>query len=298
MNPYEVFFIILGAALGLAGYIGGIFWIVRQIRPSVESLEKNISLECQLQLLRKENEELKSQLESKDLLLSIACHDIASPLTVIKSGVEQLHEILEKQNSSTFQIFHRLKKMHAGLKIIEGILDKLKSRHLDELKQKDAQWTYIDLEKALREVAYLLEDKLKEKNLRFEIKKNTSNPILVKADRITLQSNVFFNLLSNAIKFSHLGGTINACLEETDSAISIHIEDQGIGISKEIQSRLFGSRRLKSRPGTLGEQGTGLGLPIVKNCLAHFNASIECQSLSEDSAETGTRFIIQFPKVS
>jgi signal transduction histidine kinase len=73
---------------------------------------------------------------------------------------------------------------------------------------------------------------------------------------------VIRNLVSNAIKFTHENGKINISVTDNENELLIVIHDNGIGISKDDQKKLFRIDSSSSRKGTNGERGTGLGLII------------------------------------
>ena len=72
------------------------------------------------------------------------------------------------------------------------------------------------------------------------------------------------NLISNALKFTPIGGEIRIAAEDSAQYIQIKVSDNGIGITKEKMDVLFQSQINKSSIGTIGENGTGLGLLLCK----------------------------------
>jgi len=96
------------------------------------------------------------------------------------------------------------------------------------------------------------------------------------------------NLLSNAIKFSPSGGVISLGSFEEQGSVSLYIDDQGEGISEELQQRIF-------QPFVQGQvakdprlKGSGLGLTIAKELVERQHASLRYQRLAE-----GSRFIVE-----
>jgi signal transduction histidine kinase len=75
------------------------------------------------------------------------------------------------------------------------------------------------------------------------------------------------NLFSNAIKFSESGGVVrisSSSITGQDDKICITVEDNGLGMDKKTLNRLFRITQQKSKKGTQGEQGSGLGLIICR----------------------------------
>ncbi|MDR3628486.1 MAG: ATP-binding protein, partial [Ignavibacteriaceae bacterium] len=92
---------------------------------------------------------------------------------------------------------------------------------------------------------------------------NLKEDIVVASDGEMLNS-ILRNLINNAIKFTKESGEISiSALEEKDFA-KIKIKDSGVGMSTETLNNLFKMDAKKSTPGTNKEEGTGLGLLLVK----------------------------------
>lgn len=100
---------------------------------------------------------------------------------------------------------------------------------------------------------------------------------------------LLFNLLSNAIKYSPDGGTIELKLTNQGEQAIFQIQDQGLGIPKEDQPRLFEFFHRAKNVGAIS--GTGLGLAIVKQCVDIHGGSITVDS----KVGRGTRFTVTLP---
>ena len=106
-------------------------------------------------------------------------------------------------------------------------------------------------------------------------------------DRI---SQVFVNLIHNAIKFTEPGGSILIEVKEDNKNIVFCIRDTGIGIEKELQSRIFERFYKTDRARSSG--GTGLGLSIVKHIIEAHNGRVWLNSNPGD----GSSFYFSLPK--
>ena len=100
---------------------------------------------------------------------------------------------------------------------------------------------------------------------------------------------VLYNLLSNAVGFSNAGGLVRLSVWREQGFVAFAVEDDGIGIPKEQQARVFD--RFESRSRTGKHRGAGLGLSIVKSLVELHNGDMRLES--EPGA--GTRVTVRFP---
>jgi signal transduction histidine kinase len=96
------------------------------------------------------------------------------------------------------------------------------------------------------------------------------------------------NLLSNAIKYSRENGVVALSISVNKTHIAITVKDKGIGISKEDQKHLF--ERFFRASNTVGIQGTGLGLHIVKHYVDMLHGQIKMNS----ELDKGTEIVVEF----
>jgi signal transduction histidine kinase len=114
--------------------------------------------------------------------------------------------------------------------------------------------------------------------------------VFVFADKVRL-IDAIDNLISNAIKYTPKGGSILVTLELTNNRIRLKVNDEGPGIKKEEQGKLFGKfQRLSARP-TGGESSTGLGLYITKQVIELHDGRIWVES----EYGKGSSFAIELP---
>ena len=112
----------------------------------------------------------------------------------------------------------------------------------------------------------------------------------VRADRGKLEQ-VFLNLLGNAIKFTPAGGKLGIEVSRRDNMCYVSVIDNGIGIKKEDQERLFEAfTQLDTLPDKKKE-GSGLGLAITKQFVEAFGGKIWVES----KYGKGSRFIFTLP---
>lgn len=101
---------------------------------------------------------------------------------------------------------------------------------------------------------------------------------------------ILFNLLSNAVGFSKAGDTINIDCRRDDGTIEFVVADQGVGIPKDQQWRVFD--RFESRGQGSGHRGAGLGLSIVKSLVELHGGTVTLDS----EPGRGTRVTVRLPE--
>ena len=110
------------------------------------------------------------------------------------------------------------------------------------------------------------------------------------ADSMMIKT-VFRNLLSNAIKFTSNSGKITIIAKKIDCDVQIQIQDSGIGMTEEVQRKLFLLEEHHTTLGTEGEKGTGLGLVLCKDLIEKNKGEIWVES----EVRVGTTFYFTIP---
>jgi signal transduction histidine kinase len=146
----------------------------------------------------------------------------------------------------------------------------------------------VEVEHLLNSVLVLVQNRANDQGLELVVENQVASSVL----RIDLRrlKHGLFNLLTNAIKFTPNGGriTLGAFKSKIEGAIDIVVEDTGIGISLEDQTRLFQQSLLNLS----GQSGTtGLGLTLAKNLIELHNGQI----LIESEVNTGTKVRCTIP---
>ena len=221
-------------------------------------------------------EELKDLDRAKSEFLSIASHELRTPMTSIKGSLSLLKSgVMGDLDESSLGLI-RIAESESDrlIRLINDLLDltKIESRAL-RLKK---QWTGLDqlLKKSLEGVLGLA--RAAEVGLRLQTFKRPVE-ILVDEDRV---QQVVTNLVSNAIKFSPKGSEVmvHAHLGPKKDLV-VEVIDQGPGIAREDQELIF--ERFRQTNGTEESQlvkGTGLGLAIAKALVIEHEGEIGVRS--------------------
>lgn len=219
--------------------------------------------------------------ERKNEFISIASHELKTPITAIK-GYEQ---ILKKYLTKDKIAQNYLSKMDHQINILTNVINDL----LDVSKIQEGK---LELQKSYFKIDNLIKDVKEEMQLTTDkhkiiVKGKTKSRILADEYRI---SQVLTNLISNAIKYSPNGGNIIIIFEEKDNLIIITIKDYGIGIPKKDLSKIF--EKFYQTEKKNKQPGLGLGLYICKILIDMHGGKIWVES----QKNKGSKFIFTLPK--
>lgn len=236
---------------------------------------------------RKRAEELMKEADRrKDEFLANMSHEIRSPMTSILGYSDILLSHLKDPDD--VECVRTIKQSgNYLLEIINDILD-LSKIESGELKINNQ---VMSLPTMLSEIYTLMAIRAKEKGLPLTLVYDGAIPENIISDRTRLRQ-ILINLLSNAIKFTERGSVrIVGRFIAQKSLLEFEVTDTGIGISREMQQRLFQPFTQADTSVTRGYGGTGLGLAITKRLIDMMGGAIAV--LTE--LNRGTTFRVSIP---
>ncbi len=233
-------------------------------------------------LLRNVTERIERENMRKEFTANVS-HELKTPLTTISGFAELLKTGTVPSDKVVDFSAEIYREAHRMIALVEDILN-LSS--LDE--NGDTERDRIDLPAVCEDVVSLLAFKAEKKGVEIV----TSFVPAHVTGSVKLFHEIVFNLLDNAVRYSKSeGGKAYVTVRtEGDSAV-LAVEDNGIGIAKEHQSRIFERFYRVDKARSRNDGGTGLGLSIVKNAALRLNGRITLSS----EAGKGTRIEIAFP---
>lgn len=211
-------------------------------------------------------------------------HELKTPLTSISGFAEIIQDGYVKEEDVRAFAGRIYKEAQRLITLVEDVL---RISQLDE-GEVPYEWTETDLYQTAKNVFGTLSEAAKKQDVH----------LYIEGDRVQLHTvpnileEVLFNLCDNAIKYNKPGGNVCICLTENEESVCISVKDNGVGIPKEDQSRVFERfyRVDKSHSKEIG--GTGLGLSIVKHGVSFLGGEVELES----APEQGTEVSVKFPK--
>ena len=253
-----------------------------------KDLKRSAKLEAEVErmkLVRDKNKELAESLDQKNTLLRVIVHDLSNPLFLVMGMVDLAFTHLSNGDLDCDKHMSFWKKVEKASLTQKTIIEDCRKLAAIDSGKINIQLAPVSLNNVIENCLFMLEDRIKEKNLTVDYNKNHMGKLTVFADESALSNQVIANILSNAIKFSRKNGKIEIVAKEQDSLVHLQIRDHGIGIPQKILSKLFDPTAPTSRNGTAGERGTGFGMPVAKAYMESFKGKIEVQSVTPDESE-------------
>lgn len=250
------------------------------INEQKQLLEENISK------LKLSESSLQKVNSTKDKFFSIIAHDLRSPFNLILNFSNELldrfDEFTVKEQKDILQIIFDSSK--STFFLLENLLSWARS-------QSDAihlSFELINLRDLVDNAIFPYVGNAEMKEIQLDV--DISEEINVFADKFSM-SIVVANLFNNAVKFTPHKGRITCTAMQQADMVKVIVEDNGIGMSKELVDHLFDLENNIQRLGTNNEKGTGLGLVLCKEFVERNGGYIEVESESGK----GSKFCFYLP---
>lgn len=264
------------------------------IRDITENMLNYIKLERQrewlLKIEQEKNEALESAMRLKDEFLYLITHEFRTPISVINSALQAIELLCNEDITSNISKYLRTIRQNTfrQLRLVDNLLENIRYG----AGNFKFNFTKFDVVYVTQEILRSVEPYSRQKEIQLEFVSNQTQQFIVmdeeKYERILL------NLLSNALKFSSRGKKIVVTLTvdpPTDSkTICVSVKDEGIGIPKHMQQKVF--ERFGQVDGVLSRknEGTGIGLHLVKLIVQALGGKITLESV-EGSGSTFSVFL-------
>lgn len=234
-----------------------------------------------LEWMRRRLHEVETQ---KMMFLRHISHELKTPLTTIREGAELLNEqVAGTLNAEQAEIAEMLKQNSIQLqRLIEDLLSFSSLQSTTQVVHRER----LQLDRLIDDQVRTQKLAAKSKSVRLEV---TLAPVAIIADREKLRI-IVDNLLTNAIKYSPPGGRIKISLTRAADRVVIDVQDEGPGIGREEQEKIFEAFYQGQVPARGHIKGSGLGLFIAREFVRLHHGSI--QIVDEP---VGAHFRVEFP---
>lgn len=256
----------------------------------------NLSRRVQIQKSNKELRKLadwfnrmldsvEAAFEKEKQFTADASHELRTPISVIISESEYgiLPDITEEEKTEALEVvLGQAKKMSA---IISQML--MMARN----ERKQVVLESVNISETVQMISEDLRPRAEEKGIKIEL--NIEERIYISAEH-TGVIRIFNNLIENAISYGKENGHVWIRLYKEENQVKCVLKDDGIGISKENQEKIFHRFFRVDKARTVGDEAhTGLGLSMVKMLVENYNGMVSVQS----EVGKGTEFLVTFPQV-
>lgn len=234
--------------------------------------------------IRNHIEKLEFEKKVRQEFFSNASHELKTPITSVKGYAELLDQGFVKDEETKKDFIQRiLKETDNMTNLINDIL------MISRLETNEAQVSFsmVRMSALVEEIFESLETIAADYQIKLE---KSCEPIVIEASEKQMRE-LLVNLMSNGIKYNRPGGKVFVRIGRESDEMFLIVSDNGMGVSKEDQERIFQRfyRVDKGRSKKMG--GTGLGLSIVKHIVEFYDGKI---SLSSTLGE-GSTFEVRIP---
>jgi signal transduction histidine kinase len=238
---------------------------------------------------RQARAEAENALRIRDEFLSIAAHELKTPLTTLMGNIDLIERRARRENSLSerdARSVHVASQQARRLKqLIDGLLDLSRL----ELGQLSIEPQPLDLRALARRVVEEVQPGLSRHSIACQM---PDQPVMIAGDEVRLEQ-VLQNLIQNAIRYSPNGGLVEVIVDtvEQPAMACLHVRDHGIGIASDALEQLF--ERFYRVPDASIEHihGVGIGLYVVKEIVTMHGGTVKVAS----EAGVGSTFTVYLP---
>jgi signal transduction histidine kinase len=271
------------------------YFLMKTIRREAEARARIEQLAEQLEKsnlsLADANEKLKGLDKLKNEFLSLASHQLRSPLTAIKGYASMLTEgsfgsLEGKQDEAVKRIYASAQGL---VNVVEDLLN------VSKIEQGGMKYEFMptDLNGLVTQLVGEMKIPAENKQLAFSADIPAYDKLMVNADPVKLKQ-VFLNLVDNSIKYTQTGFVhIKLFRDEDAGTITFSVTDSGVGVSPETKAKLF-EKFSRGEGGKLNTGGSGLGLYLAREIARAHKGDVVIDS---EGLGKGSTFSVTLPAV-
>ncbi|MBI9053269.1 MAG: HAMP domain-containing histidine kinase [Bacteroidales bacterium] len=225
--------------------------------------------------------------EIKNDFINNMTHELKTPIATVSAAVESMQNFNVLEDKSKTERYLDISSKE--LKRLSGLVEKVLNISAYEQKTLKLNPEKIDFNELIQNIITSQSIKNSDKKVEIEYIAKTENKFII-ADRIHL-TNVMNNLIDNAIKYSNNEVNIEVTFDQQNNHSTIRVKDNGLGISKHNQSKIF-EKFYRVPTGNIHKvKGFGLGLHYVKSIIEEQQGTVEVKS----TFGKGSEFLITLP---
>jgi signal transduction histidine kinase/ActR/RegA family two-component response regulator len=262
--------------------------MLQEVDNRTSALEaSNQHLRVEMDERHRAEEALRDAARAKDAFLATLAHELRNPLAPISTAVEVMSHLDDgKVDARQNALGIMRRQVQQLVRLIDDLLDV--SRISTGKLLLKIQW--VDVLAVLRSAEETAAPLLKARGHTLT-RCHPPGPVLLAADHVRL-AQVFANLINNAAKYTPPGGQVLVSVEIGVDVVIVHVKDNGIGISPEMQSAVFELFFQADQSIERGNSGLGLGLTLTRQLVELHGGSIEVHS---EGLGQGATFSVTLP---
>jgi len=231
--------------------------------------------------------ERKKMEKAKDEFISLASHQLRTPLANIRLSSELMLRGLAGQNSPEQTGF--LEEINKATKKMGILIGNLLNVSRIEMGNFDIREEAMDISSVAESIAQDLKPLMIEKEINYNISVANDLPVLYFDENVL--HIIIENLLSNSLRYTPKGGFINFQIKKQNDQIIIEVSDTGCGIPFDQREKIFKKSFRSDMAKSITSEGVGLGLYMVKSVCD----KIEAKIWFESESGKGTTFFVSLP---
>lgn len=250
------------------------------------TLQKEV--DRQTKKLRTANKRLKELDKAKSEFISLASHQLRTPLTAIKGYISMILEGM--WGKLDIEQEEKLKRVFISTERLINLVEDLLMVSRIESGRLEFNYQKVSLEPIIESLAREFEHTIKINGLYLNFKKPDKPLSMISADQLKIRQ-VFQNLIDNAIHYTKKGG-ITISVKEANKKIIISVQDTGIGISVKEYPLLFKKFSRAAGAVKMFTDGTGLGLYLCAKIVKGHKGRVWAES---EGKGKGSTFFVELP---
>ncbi|CAI8782141.1 sensor histidine kinase [Methylocaldum szegediense] len=257
-----------------------------ELQESCEKLEQRVRERTEK--LARSEQALREANRRKDEFLALLGHELRNPLAPIRNAVQVMRKLEPKEP-----------KLRWARDIIDRQADHLARLVDDLLDVSRIVQGKISLRPSTLDLATVIDQAVEASRPLIDERDHDllvtmpERHFLVRGDRVRL-AQVVSNLLNNAAKYTDAGGKIWLAVEASETRVSIHVRDNGVGIPKDLLPHIFDLFSQADQSPVRAQGGLGIGLTLVKRLVEMHGGEVEARSAGPGQ---GSEFSIHLPRV-
>lgn len=245
-----------------------------------------VSLVAAKKIIMEQNNALRNTIENRDKMYSVIAHDLRSPMASIRMVLNLVVNTVTKDMIGP-EIWDLLDKANKEVAETHDLLDNLLKWTKSMTGRLNVVYQDFDLNEVIPGVVDIFKMIAETKNIELKYM-GSGEPLKVHADNDMLKT-VIRNFMSNAIKFSPENSSIEVSSTKEGDFARVSVRDHGVGIAADRLGNVFSDGSTTN--GTIGEEGSGLGLQLCANFAHKIGGDVSVESTEGE----GSTFSVTIP---